>query len=69
MRLTRGTETSQYPEEKKENSISSVVASEAEIAQTVGHVPTGLWGRPIRVTKLIARRIHWKVEPQRVTAP
>ena len=44
MRLTRGTETSQYPEEKKENSISLVVASEPEIAQTVGHVPAGLWG-------------------------
>ena len=69
MRLTQGTETSQYLEEKKEISISLVVASEPEIAQTVGHVPAGLWGRPLRVTKLIARRIRWKVEPQRVTAP
>ena len=31
---TRGTETSHYPEEKKERSISRVVASEMEIAQT-----------------------------------
>ena len=31
---TRGTETSHYPEEKKEKSISQVVASEKEIAQT-----------------------------------
>ena len=31
---TRGTETSKYPEEKKENSISKVAASEMEEAQT-----------------------------------
>ena len=32
---TRGSETSRYPEEKKENSISLVVASEEERGQTV----------------------------------
>ena len=31
---TRGTETSKYPEEKKEKSISLVVASEEERGQT-----------------------------------
>ena len=31
---TRGTETSQYPEEKKETSIASVAASESATAQT-----------------------------------
>ena len=31
---TRGSETSKYPEEKKENSISLVVASEEERGQT-----------------------------------
>ena len=31
---TRGTETSKYPEEKKETSISQVAASERERAQT-----------------------------------
>ena len=31
---TRGSETSKYPEEKKENSISLVVASETERGQT-----------------------------------
>jgi hypothetical protein len=31
---TRGTETSKYPEEEKEKSISSVAASETERAQT-----------------------------------
>jgi len=35
--VTRGTETSQYPEEEKERSISGVVASEMERAQTIGH--------------------------------
>ena len=33
-RETRGTETSKYPEEKKETSISQVAASERERAQT-----------------------------------
>ena len=33
---TRGSETSKYPEEKKENSISLVVASEEERGQTRG---------------------------------
>ena len=33
------------------------------------NVPAGLWGRPIRVTKRLVRRIRWKAEPQRVTAP
>ena len=32
---TQGTETSKYPEEKKETSISSVAASESEGAQTI----------------------------------
>jgi hypothetical protein len=31
---TRGTETSKYPQEEKERSISSVAASERERAQT-----------------------------------
>ena len=33
-RYTRGTETSKYPEEEKETSISLVAASEKERAQT-----------------------------------
>ena len=33
---TRGSETSKYPEEKKENSISLVVASEEERGHTEG---------------------------------
>ena len=33
-KLTRGTETSKYPEEKKENSIPPVVASEKGTVQT-----------------------------------
>jgi len=41
MKTTRGTETSKYPEEKKETSISPVAASEQERAQTKGY---GLWG-------------------------
>lgn len=42
---TRGTETSQYPEEEKSNEIPSVAASERGGAQT-GHSLecSGLWG-------------------------
>ena len=38
---TRGTETSKYPEEEKETSISQVAASERERAQTTEFI---LWG-------------------------
>ena len=42
---TRGSETSKYPEEKKENSISLVVASEKERGQTGGLRTSGVAGR------------------------
>ena len=42
---TRGSETSKYPEEKKENSISLVVASEEERGQTGGLRTSGVAGR------------------------
>ena len=42
---TRGSETSKYPEEKKENSISLVVASEEGRGQTGGLRTTGVAGR------------------------
>ena len=42
---TRGSETSKYPEEKKENSISLVVASEEERGQTDGLRTIGVEGR------------------------
>jgi hypothetical protein len=51
MKLTEGTETSQYLQEKKETSISQVAASEREGAKTdgmlkpAGVVPSVLWGR------------------------
>ena len=41
---TRGTETSKYPEEKKEKSISVVAASEEERGQTVGLRTGGVAG-------------------------
>ena len=41
---TRGSETSKYPEEEKENSISLVVASEEERGQTGGLRTTGVEG-------------------------
>ena len=42
---TRGSETSKYPEEKKENSITLVVASEEVRGQTGGLRTTGVAGR------------------------
>ncbi len=42
MEGTRGTETSKYPEEKKETSISKVAASEMERAQTKREI---CWGK------------------------
>jgi hypothetical protein len=51
VRLTEGTETSQYLQEEKETSISKVAASEMEGAKTVDMfkpvrvVSAGLWGR------------------------
>lgn len=53
-RQTRGTETSQYPEEKKSTEIPGVVVSETGGAQT-GHAS---W---------IAREAGWKAPPQQVT--
>ena len=44
MRGTRGSETSKYPEEKKENSIPSVVASEEGRGQTGGLRTLGVEG-------------------------
>ena len=41
-KATRGTETSKYPEEEKETSISQVAASERERAQT-SSLLLGLW--------------------------
>ena len=53
-RLTRGTETSQYPEEKKSTEIPSVVVSERGGAQT-GSVA---W---------MLGEAGWKAPPQQVT--
>ena len=42
VKVTKGTETSQYLEEKKETSIPTVAASEMGGVQTSG-LPLGLW--------------------------
>ena len=69
MERTRGTETSHYPEEKKTKVIAQVVASERAGAQTGGvEAPTGVVGPP-KNGQDKRSRTHWKVGPQRVTAP
>ena len=52
---TRGTETSKYPEEKKETSISKVAASEMERAQTEEHAFRGCG--PATCTSKISRTV------------
>ena len=60
---TRGTETSKYPEEKKETSISKVAASEMERAQTMEHA---LWGcGPAECTLKISRRVLESTDKER----
>ena len=50
---TRGSETSKYPEEKKENSIPLVVASEEGRGQTRGLRTPGVEGhRQVRIAEL-----------------
>src|SRR5438067_253110 len=64
---TRGTETSQYPEEKKETSTPSVAASERGPAQTTGTRPGGVVGPAVRLR--VGQRNRLEGGPQRVTAP
>ena len=51
---TRGTETSKYPEEKKETSISSVAASESE--GSPNHPTTVGWGCGSATCTMMLRR-------------
>ena len=65
-KVTRGTETSKYPEEEKETSIFLVAASERERGQTVSLL-AGLRTTDMDVW-LIVEEI-WKVPTQRVKSP
>ncbi len=66
-RDTRGTETSKYPEEKKEKSILKVAASEMGRAQTESYGFRGC-GQSIRDGGSLVEEI-WKGPPKRVTVP
>ena len=63
---TRGTETSKYPQEKKETSIASVAASERARAQT--GIRPGVEGAS-RGYKTCASSSVWEGAPERVTVP
>ena len=63
---TGGTETSKYPEEKKETSISKVAASEMERGQTMVRAP---WGSDRIIDSLILAERFWESLPERVKAP
>ena len=78
---SRGTETSQYPEERKSTETPRVVASERGSAQTWSvqartRCRPGVVGRFVQavrglaaVTKFIDRRSTWNRAPQRATVP
>ena len=63
---TRGSETSKYPEEKKENSIPLVVASEEERGQTRVRA---LWGSDRGIDSSNLAEWFWESQPERVKAP
>ena len=66
---TRGTETSQYPQEKKTTVIPRVAASESGGAQTAGvEARRGVVGAPAKQTAE-ATGTAWKGGPQGVRAP
>ena len=66
---TRGTETSQYPQEKKTTVIPRVAASESGVAQTAGvEARRGVEGAPAKQTAE-ATGTAWKGGPQGVRAP
>ena len=56
--VTRGTETSKYPEEEKSNEIPLVVASERgpRPNRRLPLAPSGLWGRSSRSYKSSRKR-------------
>ena len=65
-RGTRGTETSKYPEEKKETSISKVAASEMERGQTRMRAS---WGSDRIIDSASLMERFWESRPERVKAP
>jgi hypothetical protein len=70
---TRGSETSQYPQEEKSTEIPSVAASERGRAQTVGsdtHGVVGLLrGIPGELSNRCVAEGAWKGQPERVIVP
>ena len=63
---TGGSETSQYPEERKSNEIPPVAASERGLAQTGGFIPRGCRAGESPADGSAGA---WKGAPERVTAP
>jgi hypothetical protein len=70
MRRTRGSETSQYPQEEKSIEIPSVAASERGIAQTVRSNTAGVvglsQGQPGKLSNRHAVEGAWKGQPKKV---
>ncbi len=62
LKLTQGTETSKYLQERKSTETPLVAASESGCSPNRGACSSGLWAL-IRSYKGIANKILWKVEP------
>ena len=67
MKGTWGTETSNYPEEKKVKTIPKVVASEIGRAQTKGGNTFGVTDSIIHSKTIVEQ--CWKAQPKEVKAP
>ena len=67
MRGTRGTETSNYPEEKKVKTIPKVVASEIGPAQTTDSNMCGV--KEPNIARVTVTEYTWKGKSKRVKVP
>ena len=72
-KLTQGSETSQYLQEKESIEIPPVAASEKGRAQTVSRDRAGvvglLQGLPGKLQKFVIAEGPWKGQPKRVIVP
>jgi hypothetical protein len=68
VKQTRGSETSQYPQEQKSIEIPAVAASETGIAQTVSACRRGVVGLSRGVARQVIKQAHSRRNLERTTA-
>jgi hypothetical protein len=67
VKQTRGSETSQYPQEKKSTEIPAVAASEPGIAQTVTACSRGVVGLSQGIARRVIKQTHSRRILERTT--